>query len=159
MTRTIAGLDPAPLAPQYASPFATQAPRLAAQVARRTTAACNSGFPCRIPLENAPTGEPLLVQHVSQDIAGPFRIAHAIQVREGAPRAEPRHGTVPALIARRTIVQRAFEPGRAMRRAVLARPGEAGDAIRHLFADRAASYSNAHNAAHGCFLAGVERAS
>ena len=39
----------------------------------------------------------------------------------------------------------------------LAGPGEADDAIRDLFADATISYIDAHNAAHGCFAARVER--
>ena len=39
----------------------------------------------------------------------------------------------------------------------LAGPGEVDSAIRDLFADAAIAYIDAHNAAHGCFAARIER--
>lgn len=39
----------------------------------------------------------------------------------------------------------------------LAGPGEVEAAIRDLFADETISYIDAHNAAHGCFAARIER--
>ena len=154
MTYTITGLDPAPFAPLFDADEA----RLAARGARRLRATDSTGFPCRVSLEDAAEGEPLLlVNHVSNDVAGPFRTAHAIYVREGAKRAPPIHDRLPPMLDRRVIGLRAFAADGMLRRAVLAGQGEADGAIRALLSDEAIAYIHAHNAAYGCFLAGVER--
>ena len=44
-----------------------------------------------------------------------------------------------------------------LRNAALAGPGEADAAIRNLFDEPEIAYIDAHNAAHGCFAARVER--
>ena len=77
----IAGLDPAPFVPLWAM----DDEELAREGARRITADADRGFPCRVTLEDARAGEPLLlVHHVHHDVDGPYRSAFAIFVREGA---------------------------------------------------------------------------
>lgn len=155
MTYVIRGLDPAPFLPLFS---ATEAELVAAR-ARRVTATSDTGFPCRVSLIDARQGELLvLVHHVSNDVAGPFRMAHAVFVREGALRATRVRGEVPTMIDRRTIGLRGFTTDGMLAAAMLAQPGAADDAIRGLFADGEIAYIHAHNAAYGCFLASVERA-
>lgn len=50
-----------------------------------------------------------------------------------------------------------FDAEGMLQDARLALPGEADAAIRALFANPAIAYIHAHNAAHGCFSAKVER--
>ena len=45
-----------------------------------------------------------------------------------------------------------------LKNALLALPGEADAKIRELLADPAIAYIDAHNAAHGCFAARIDRA-
>ena len=154
MTYAIRGIDPAP----YAALFdATDAGR---DMARATIVTVDSdrGYPCRVSLKDARIGERvLLAHHVSNDIDGPFRMAHAIYVREGAEPAKPAIDSVPEMIASRTVGLRAFDASGAMRRAQLAGPGETDGTIRELFSDPGIAFIHAHNAAYGCFLAAVER--
>ena len=50
-----------------------------------------------------------------------------------------------------------FDAAGMLQTARLAGPGEADAAIRDLFADAGIAYIDAHNAAHGCFAARIER--
>jgi hypothetical protein len=153
MTYSIRGLDPEPFAPLFRLDDAG----LAAINARRVTATADRGFPCRISLEDAKTGEALiLLHHTSHDVETPYRSAYAIYVRPGVEAASYR-GELPPVFEGRPLALRAFDADGMLRTARLAGPGEADGAIRDLFADTAISYIDAHNAAHGCFAARIER--
>jgi len=154
MTYRIAGLDPAPFAPLWAMDPGD----LAGHGARRTTAQADRGFPCRVTLEDARAGEQLmLVHHVHHDVAGPYRSAFAIFVREGAQHAAVYEDKCPPCFAGRTLSLRGFDSEGSLAEARLAAPGEADAAIRALLADPRIALINVHNAAAGCFAARVER--
>lgn len=153
MTYSIRGLDPERFAPLFALDDAG----LAAINARRVTATSDRGFPCRVSLEDAKAGEELiLLHHVSHDVATPYRSAYAIYVRPdvGAPTYRDE---LPPAFEGRPLALRAFDADGMLLTARLAGPGEADGAIRDLFADAGISYIDAHNAAHGCFAARIER--
>jgi hypothetical protein len=153
MTYMIEGLAPDRFAPLFAMDDAG----LAAINARRVTAAADMGFPCRISLEDARAGEELiLLHHVSHDVETPYRSAYAIYVRPGVDAARYRD-ELPPVFAGRPIALRAFDAAGMLQTARLAAPGEADGAIRDLFADAGIAYIDAHNAAHGCFAARIER--
>ena len=153
MTYRIAGLDPAP----FASLWAMDAGELAARGARRVSAEADRGFPCRVTLEDARAGEALmLVHHVHHDVAGPYRSAFAIFVREHAEQAAY-EDRCPPCFAGRTLSLRGFDGEGALAEARLAAPHETDAAIRALLSNPAIAYINAHNAAAGCFAARIER--
>ncbi|MEO6387526.1 MAG: DUF1203 domain-containing protein [Croceibacterium sp.] len=154
MTYSITGLDPAKFTPLFSASDA----ELEQALASRVTATSDSGFPCRVSLVDASAGEELiLVHHVSNDVAKPFRMAHAIYVRAQASAAPVYRDAVPPTLAGRTLGLRAFSADGMMRKAALAQPGAADAGIRQLLDDPAIAYVHAHNAAYGCFLAAVER--
>ena len=125
--------------------------------ARRVTATSDRGFPCRISLEDAKAGEELILLHyVSHDVETPYRSAYAIYVRPEVDAASYRD-ELPPVFAERPIALRAFDTAGMLQTALLAGPGEADAAIRDLFADAGIAYIDAHNAAHGCFAARIER--
>jgi len=153
MTYMIEGLAPDRFAPLFAMDDAG----LAAINARRVTATADMGFPCRISLEDARAGEELiLLHHVSHDVETPYRSAYAIYVRPGVDAARYRD-ELPPVFAGRPIALRAFDAAGMLQTARLAAPDEADGAIRDLFADAGIAYIDAHNAAHGCFAARIER--
>jgi hypothetical protein len=153
MTYRIGGLDPA----QFAPLWAMNDEALARAGARRVTANADRGFPCRVTLEDVRRDERLLlVHHVHHDVAGPFRSAFAIFVREGAEPAVYSDRTPPCFEGR-TLSLRGFDRDGALADARLAPPGEADAAIRDLLSNPAIAYINAHNAAAGCFAARIER--
>jgi hypothetical protein len=52
---------------------------------------------------------------------------------------------------------RGFDAAGMLREGRLAAPGEADAVIRGLFAGEEIAYIHAHNAAHGCFAARIDR--
>jgi len=153
MTYRITGLDPEDFAPLFALSDA----ELTDRNARRVTAAASRGFPCRISLRDAAAGDDLiLTHHTSHDVATPYRSAYAIYVRKDAERAEF-VDSVPPVFEGRPLGLRGFDGAGNLRDARLALPGEADSGIRDLFDNPDIAYIHAHNAAHGCFSAKVER--
>lgn len=153
MTYQITGLDPASFAPLFAMSDAELADRRAVRV----TAEAGRSFPCRVSLEDAAVGdEVILVHHTSHAVETPYRSAYAIYVRRDAALATY-IDDVPPVFAGRPIALRAFDAAGMLQTARLAAPGEADAAIRDLFADAGIAYIDAHNAAHGCFAARIER--
>lgn len=154
MTYAITGLPRAPFAPLFAMDEAS----LAALCARRVVASASRGFPCRVSLVDAQEGEALiLLNHVSHDVATPFRASHAIYVRAAAAEPAPFVDRTPPVFEGRTLSLRGFDAEGMLRDARLAAPGEADGTIRDLFASDAIAYIHAHNAAHGCFAARIDR--
>jgi hypothetical protein len=142
---------------QFEALFAAGDEELRQRGARRVIAD-GPGYPCRVSLEEAAQGERLILTNfVSHDVAGPFRTAYAIYVREGAAEGPDYADAVPPLLDRRTLGLRGFNAAGMLKGALLAAPGEADVRIRQLLADPDIASIHAHNAAHGCFLARVER--
>ena len=151
MTYRITGLDPAPFRPL----FALSDEELETRGMKRM-AVTNGGFPCRVSLVDRPIGEQvILLNHVSHDVANPYRASHAIFVAD-ADRAEF-VDEVPPVFAPRVLSLRAFDDDGMMVDALITRPGEADSGIRKLFEKPGIAYIHAHNAARGCFSARIER--
>jgi hypothetical protein len=151
MTYRIKGLDPAPYKPLFALSDAELAER---GIVRMTV---NSPtFPCRISLVDRPLGEQvLLLNHVSHDVANPYRASHAIFVAD-VEQAEF-IDDVPPVFRTRVLSLRGFDSSGMMAAAVLTQPGEADAGIRQLFANPGIETIHAHNATRGCFSAKIER--
>lgn len=155
MSYRITGLDREP----FAALFDMNDAALAEQGAVRVTAGADKGWPCRISLEDAKAGEELiLLNHVSHDVATPYRSAYAIYLRQGAGEAAEYVDATPPVFEGRPMAFRAFDADGMLRNAALALPGQGDMKIRELFASDEIVYIHAHNAAHGCFSAKVERA-
>ena len=154
MTYRITGLDPSP----YRALFGLSEAELAARGAIRMTVTDHPGFPCRISLTDGAIGETiLLVNHVSHDVANPYRASHAIFVTEGAERAGEYIDEPAPVFATRVLSLRGFNGDGMMAEAILAQPGEVDAGIRKLFANAAVEAIHAHNATRGCFSARIER--
>ena len=154
MTYRIRGLDPAPLQPL----FAMADEDLAARGIMRMTVTQKPNFPCRVTLEDRDIGEQvLLLNHVSHDVANPYRASHAIFVTQGADEAAEFVDEVPPVFATRVLSLRGFDNQGLMAEAMLTQPGEADAAIRRLFANPDIVTIHAHNATRGCFAARIER--
>jgi hypothetical protein len=146
------------LAPEaFESLFGMMDGELAARGAMRIVADA-PGYPCRVSLEEAAAGEELmLLNHVSHDVAGPFRTTYAIYVRREAQAAPCFIDEAPPLLDSRTLGLRGFGADGLLKSASLAMPGEADARIRELLEDHRIDTIHAHNAAYGCFLARIER--
>ena len=117
-------------------------------------------FPCRVSLTDRDLGESvLLLNHVSHDVANPYRASHAIFVTEGAHEPAEYIDEPPPVFAARVLSLRAFDKDGMMTDAMLTRPGEADAGIRKLFENPDVVTIHAHNATRGCFAAKIERIS
>ena len=151
MTYKVIGLDPAPFKPLFGLSDA----ELESRGMRRMTVTSDR-FPCRISLVDRPQGEAvILLNHVSHDVANPYRASHAIFVAD-TERAEF-VDEVPPVFAPRLLSLRGFDADGMMADALVTQPGEADSGIGMLFANPAIAYIHVHNAARGCFSAKVER--
>lgn len=155
MTYRIEGLSPDTFQPY----FAMDDDELRRHGAVRVTAAADRGFPCRISLQDARAGDELiLLHHVSHDAPTPFRSAYAIYVRKTADTAAVYEDTTPPVFEGRPLGLRGFDRDGMLKNALLALPGQADEKIRELFEQSEIAYIHAHNAAHGCFSARIDRA-
>ena len=153
MSYVVRGLDPAPYKPL----FGLSDDELATRGVVRMTVTTPT-FPCRVSLTDRALGETvLLINHVSHDVAGPYRASHAIFVTEGAEEAAEYVDRVPPVFEKRILSLRGFDAHGMMADAVLTQPGEADAGIRKLFENDSIASIHAHNATRGCFAARIER--
>jgi hypothetical protein len=153
MTYRITGLDPAPYKPL----FGLSDDELAERGIVRMTVT-DPTFPCRVSLTDRAVGESvLLVNHVSHDVANPYRATHAIFVTEAEQEPAEFVDRIPPVFEKRVLSLRGFDRDGMMADAVLAQPGEADARIRELFDNPEIETIHAHNATRGCFSAKIER--
>ena len=153
MTFRISGIDPAP----YRTLFGLSDEELASHGAVRMTVD-GPGFPCRVSLTDRSTGEKvLLVNHVSHDVANPYRASHAIFLTEWSQEPAEFVDQVPPVFDERILSLRGFDAEGMMTDAILTQPGEADTGIRKLFEKPEIRTIHAHNATRGCFSAAIER--
>lgn len=153
MTYRVTGIDPTPFKPL----FGLSDDELASRGVVRMTVSSPT-FPCRVSLTDREIGETvLLVNHVSHDVANPYRATHAIFVTETDEDAAEYVDQVPPVFEKRILSLRAFDESGMMVDAALAQPGEADAVIRRLFENEWVDHIDAHNATRGCFSARIER--
>jgi len=154
MTYQITGIDPAP----YRHLFGLSDEELASLGIVRMTVTAKLSFPCRVSLTDRDIGEKvLLLNHVSHDVANPYRASHAIFVTEAVEDAAEYVDEVPPVFGPRVLSLRGFDKDGMMADAVLSQPGDADAAIRRLFEKPEIATIHAHNATRGCFAAKIER--
>ena len=153
MTYRITGIDPAP----YRHLFRQSDEELARQGIVRMMVDSPT-FPCRVSLTDRAMGETvLLLNHISHDVANPYRASHAIFVAEAEEDAAEYVDAVPPVFEKRMLSLRGFDKDGMMAEALLTQPGEADAGIRKLFANPDIETIHAHNATRGCFSARIER--
>ena len=153
MTYRIKGIDPGP----YRLLFGLSDEELESRGVVRVTVS-DSTFPCRVSLTDRAIGEKvLLLNHVSHDVANPYRATHAIFVTETEQEPAEYIDEVPPVFEPRILSLRAFDKDGMMADAMLTQPGEADAGIRKLFENPVIETIHAHNAGRGCFSAKIER--
>lgn len=154
MAYRITGLDPA----QYRPLFGLSDEELAARGVVRMTVTERPGFPDRVSLTDREIGESvLLLNHISHDVANPYRASHAIFVAERGDERGEYIDEVPPVFEKRVLSLRGFDRDGVMADAILTQPGEAEAGIRQLFENPEIETIHAHNAVRGCFSAKIER--
>ena len=154
MAYRITGIDPAP----YLHLYGLSDEELVGQGVVRMIADERPSYPCRVSLTDRDIGESmLLVNHVSHDVANPYRASHAIFVAEGAEEPAEFVDEVPPVFGPRVMSLRGFDKDGMMVDAILTQPDEAEAGIRELFDNPEIETIHAHNAGRGCFSAKIER--
>jgi hypothetical protein len=154
MTYRITGIDPAP----FRDLHRLSDDELAERGVVRMIVTEKPSFPCRVSLTDREIGERvLLLNHVSHDVANPYRASHAIFIAEGAEEPAEYVDELPSVFGARVLSLRAFGSDGMMAEALLVQPGEADAGIRKLFDNPAIVTIHAHNATRGCFAAKIER--
>jgi hypothetical protein len=154
MSYVVRGLDPTTFRPLFGLSDEELAKR---GVVRMTVT--DPTFPCRVSLTDRALGEKvLLLNHVSHDVANPYRASHAIFVTEADEEPAEYVNEVPPVFTSRVLSLRGFDQDGMMADALLTQPGEADAGIRKLFENPAIRTIHAHNATRGCFSAKIERA-
>jgi hypothetical protein len=139
--------------------FGRSEQELAAQAVRRVVADRSPGFPCRVSLQDAAVGEPvLLVNHEHLPGDSPYRSRYAIYVREGARQAHPAVNEVPQQLRLRLLSVRAFDSDAMLLAADVVEGAAVEPVLERLLADSRAAYLHLHNAKPGCYAARVDRA-
>ena len=153
MAYRIQGLSPEPFKHLFGLPDE----ELAKQGVVRMTVT-DPTFPCRVSLTDRDMGEKvLLLNHVSHDVANPYRAAHAIFITETDQDPAEYVDEVPPVFEKRVLSLRGFDRDGMMAEAILTQPGEADAGIRRLFANPEIETIHAHNAVRGCFSAKIQR--
>jgi hypothetical protein len=154
MSYRITGIDPA----AYRHLYGLSDEELRRLGVVRMTVDEKPSFPCRVSLTDRDIGETvLLLNHVSHDVANPYRASHAIFITEGAEQIGDYVDEVPPVFAPRVLSLRGFDKDGMMAEALLTPQGEADAGIRKLFGNPEISTIHAHNASRGCFSAKIER--
>ena len=155
MTFRISGLNPS----QFRHLFGLSDDELAAVGARRCIADTRPGFPDRIEVRDAESGETLiLLNYEHQPANTPYHSSHAIFVLEGATTPLDVVDAIPEVMRVRTMSLRAFDRDGEMVSAELVDGAEMEASIERLFNSPAVDYIHAHYATRGCYAARIDRA-
>jgi hypothetical protein len=155
MSFTVSGLSADPFQPL----FGLSDEALAEHGAVRHVAGAEGRYPCRISLRDAAPGETLLlVNYEHQSAASPYRSNYAIYVREAATTPATFTDELPPVLQGRPIALRAFdEAGMLIAAELVSADQDLTAAIGRGLGQPEAAYLHAHNAAHGCFAARIDR--
>src|SRR6476661_535040 len=130
MAYRIRGIDPAP----YHHLHGLSDEELASRGVVHMTVTEKPSFPCRVSLIDREIGEQvLLLNHISHDVANPYRASHAIFVTDGIEAPAEYVDEVPPVFETRILSLRGFDKVGMMADALLTQPGEADAGIRKLF--------------------------
>jgi hypothetical protein len=132
---------------------------LAERGAVRVIAGDSGRYPCRVTLDDAAPGQSLLlVNYQHQTAATPYRSSYAIFVSEAARQTRRFEGELPPVLRGRPIALRAFNAAGMLKDARLALSDDVAETAVGLFENPDVAYLHAHNAAHGCYAARIDRA-
>jgi hypothetical protein len=155
MSFRVLGLDPS----QFSHLSGLSDAELSRTGARRYVVDATPGFPDRIEVRDLEIGEQaILLNYEHQPAETPYRLRHAIFVREGADRASDMIDTLPEAIRIRPISLRAFNADGEMVDADLAGGEVLVPLIERFFSNPDVDYLHANYAKRGCYAARIVRA-
>jgi hypothetical protein len=126
---------------------------------RRCIADTKPSFPCRVSLEDAEIGEPvLLLTYEHHAVDSPYRGSGPVYVRQQAKQAQLKVNELPEVVKHRLISVRAYDHQSMMVASEVVDGKNLEQQIRTFFADERVAYLHLHNAKPGCFSCRVDRA-
>lgn len=155
MDYIVSGLPPEPFAPLFELDDAA----LRSRGIQRIRADGESGFPCRITLQDAAPGQTLLLlnwRHLDAD--SPYRADGPIFVGEWARNATRVRNAIPRQQLGRLLSVRAYDGGGWMRDADVVEGTGLEALIARFFADPQVAFLHAHYARRGCYACRIDRA-
>jgi hypothetical protein len=155
MTFKAVALDPA----RFASWTRLSDDELEQRGACRRVADTQPGFPCRVSLQDAEPGEPLILlpfEHHAVD--SPYRAAGPIFVRERAQRWTEALDVLPPFVRTRLLSVRAYDARGMMEDADVVEGADLAPRIESMFADARIDYLHIHFARRGCYACCIVRA-
>ncbi len=155
MKYQLSGLEPQDFEPL----FDLDEAELAARGMRRMQVDAPFGYPCRISLEDAPVGEPvLLLPYTHQDSRSPYRASGPIFVRRGQRAAAKFVDRLPPYLSKRPLSVRAYDAADEMVDAEVVDGSQAETLFRDYLSRDDVSYLHVHFARRGCYACRVDRA-
>lgn len=125
---------------------------------RRMIAKEKPGFPCRVTLDDAEPGEPVLLLPFEHHPArSPYRASGPIFVREGDMPTFDGSGEVPSALRERLLSVRAYDAQGMMVDAEVIEGADVVPLLERLFQRPDAAYAHIHFARRGCYACRVER--
>lgn len=155
MDYIVSGLSPEPFAPL----FGLDDEALRSHGIKRIRADDQSGFPCRITLEDVVPGQNVLLlnwRHLDAD--SPYRSEGPIFVAEGARDAARVRNAIPRQQLGRLLSVRAYDAEGWMRDADVVEGTGLEALIAKFFADPQVAFLQAHYARRGCYACRIDRA-
>jgi hypothetical protein len=154
MAYRITGLSPEP----FKNLWSLEDSALAALNIRRVLADSDRGFPCRISLQDAKAGEPLLLlPHQHHDVEGPYRASGPIFIRQQATAAANFQDRIPPSFLHRLLSVRAYDRSGWMHAAEVVKGTGLEATITSFFERDELAYLHIHNARPGCYACRVDR--
>jgi hypothetical protein len=154
MNHQLRGLEPA----LFEGLFSLDDEALVARGMRWMHSDAPVGFPCRISLEDAPVGEPvLLLPFTHQDGRSPYRASGPIFVRRGRKQAARIVNALPPYLTLRPLSVRAYDAADEMVDADIVDGAAAAPLIDRYLSRADVSYLHLHFARRGCFACRVDR--
>ncbi len=125
----------------------------------RMTADSNPGFPCRVSMEDAETGEELILlnyRHHKEE-KSPYRGSGAIFVRKIGRTANPGINEIPKSLQHRLLSLRGYNKDGMMKTATVTEGKDLQEQLSMMFENEKIRYIHIHNAKQGCYQAMAER--
>ena len=116
------------------------------------------GFPCRVTLQDAEVGEPVLLLNF-EHLPGltPYRSIGPIFVRESVTETYALENELPEVLRERLLSVRAYDINDMMIDAEVVKGTELKPLIQRMFTNSQTSYLHIHDAHRGCYSCRVDR--